>query len=370
MRMNKKINYSNIANKQLELIQNKLFNSSGQLMYKPNKTVASLWDYSAYFTAIVKMYQLDQDRYESIMKQTIDDLEWYLVKDRQDGHLVYASENGQEKPVFYDDNDWLAIGFIGIYKTNKKTIYLDKAKRILSFIFEGWQTKDGGGLLWKEFPSDFKPHEIVRNTCINAPAAYASSMIYQLTNDKTYLDWAVKIYDWTKKILKDTNSGLYFDNISQNNIIEETYWTYNVGVMIAAGSVLYDITKDKAYADDVLYSIQSAYEKLTVNHEDKQINYKYYDDHPWFRVYLFQGLLESYKYLEVKKTITKYFDDITLGFDYVYKTYQNKEDFIIDKWSLIPSKTNEVESLFASGNLESIAIFECYNRLKNKGEHN
>lgn len=364
------INYESIADMQMNLIDKYLRNYAGQLLYKKNQTIASLWDYSAYFTAVVKAYKVNPTKNQKYLDKALLDLEWYKVTNRKDNHLVYASENGHETPVFYDDNVWLAIGFVELYEVTLNNVYLDKAKRILDFIYESWQTHDGGGLLWKEFPKTFKPEQIVRNTCINAPTAYVSSLIYKLTKEQTYLDWAVKIYGWTKNVLKDPNSGLYFDNISQNHIIEETYWTYNVGVMIATASILYHITEDSTYAQDALLSIKDSHKRLAIHHDTHQVDFKYYDDSPWFRVYLFQGLLDGYTYLKLKdkEIVEKYLDEVLYGFDYMYQNFQPQQTFVLDKWSKSNVVQTDVESLFASGNLESLYIFETYRRMKERGE--
>lgn len=363
-------NYEAIGNKQLLLIDEHLRNDKGQLLYKKNNSIASLWDYSAYFTAVVKAYKLNPKKNQKYLDKALIDLEWYKATNRKDHHLVYASDNGKETPVFYDDNVWLAIGFVELYEATLNETYLMKAKRILDFIYKGWQYKVGGGLLWKEFPKDFSPEQIVRNTCINAPTAYVSSLIYKLTKETLYLDWAIRIYEWTKNTLKDPNSGLYFDNISQNNKIEETYWTYNVGVMISTSSVLYGLTSNEIYAQDALDSIKDSYKFLTVKHDLKTITYMYYDDHPWFRVYLFQGLLDAYTYLNEtdKKVVQKHFDEVLEGFDYIYQNLQPKETFILDRWSKINQTTTDVESLFASGNLESVCLFKTYQIMKERGK--
>lgn len=360
--------YQKIAKKQIEIIKKDFFQDN-KLMYKPNVTVASLWDYSAYFTAIVKLYKTNPEEYKSLLDETLKNLEWYLAKNRTDGYLVYASENGNEKPVFYDDNVWLVIGFLELYEIKSEKKYLEKALRILDFIYDSWQTNLGGGLLWREFPDDLEKSNWVRNTCINAPTAYASLRVYELTNNPVYLEWGEKIYKWTKDNLEDSNTHLYFDNINHFGKVDKTYWTYNVGVMISAASLLFKITKDQKYETDSINSINGANNKLSAKHEDKENSFNYYDDHPWFRVYLFQGMLDAYVCLSInnKKKIEKYFDDVISGFEYMYEKYQDTNKLILNDWSKLHNKEDEV--LFASGNLESICIFDEYQKNKRKGKN-
>ena len=331
-------------------------------MHKLDKNIASLWDYSAYFTAVIKAYKTNSKTYLNDLKITLKNLEWYLSKDRNDNYLVYASEEGTEKPVFYDDNVWLAIGFLELYEIDGNVEFLNKAKELLRFIYDSWQTHLGGGLLWREFPDDLPRDKWVRNTCINGPSAYASARVYQLTKESYYLDWSKKIYEWTKNTLKDPLTHLYFDNISETLVIEKTKWTYNVGTMISAGSLLYNLTKVKSYKEDALKSIEAANQLLTIKHEDGS-NHYYFDDSPWFKVYLFQGLLDGYKYLD-EKVVEKIFDSVLVNFKYIYEKYQNKDALIINKWSKLPKNDFEHEALFAAGNLESICLFEEYLNLK------
>ena len=65
-------------------------------------------------------------------------------------------------------------------------------KKVQEWIYASWQTAFGGGLLWREFPKNEDPAVISRNTCINAPAAYAAARFYQLTESQSHLNWAKK----------------------------------------------------------------------------------------------------------------------------------------------------------------------------------
>lgn len=331
-------------------------------MFQLDKNVASLWDYSAYFTAVIKVYKNDQKHYIEDMQKVIHDLKWYLSKNRDDDYLVYASEEGEEKPVFYDDNVWLAIGFLELYEiTNNKT-YLEKAKELLRFIFDSWQEHLGGGLLWREFAETLPKDKWVRNTCINGPAAYASARVYELTKDPYYLNFSEKIYKWTKDNLKAKDSFLYYDNINEHGVIEKTTWTYNVGTMISSGALLYNLTGKLEYKNDALNSLIDSFKLLTTSHKDHP-EHKYFDDSPWFRVYIFQGMLDAYRYLN-EITVEKMFDSVLESFNYLYLNYQDENKFLINNWSKYPKDNAEDQALFASGNLETISLFQEYLKLK------
>ena len=62
-----------------------------------------------------------------------------------------------------------------------------------------------------------------KNACANGPAAIIAARLYKITNEKEYLDWALKIYNWEKATLFNPATGAIYDNINGNtNVIEKT----------------------------------------------------------------------------------------------------------------------------------------------------
>ena len=78
---------------------------------------ANLWTYSAYFTTVNQIYMMNpSDENKKLLDDAQTELEWYIATNREDDHLVYASQNGNETPAFFDDNVWLVIGWLNSYK--------------------------------------------------------------------------------------------------------------------------------------------------------------------------------------------------------------------------------------------------------------
>ena len=107
---------------------------------------------------------------------------------------------------YYDDNQWIGITAMDAYERTKQKSNLDLGKLIYDFMMTGYDNALGGGIYWKEGSMSSK------NTCSNGPGVLVAIQLYQATKDKSYLDAALKIFNWTNAKLQ-APSGLYWDNI-------------------------------------------------------------------------------------------------------------------------------------------------------------
>lgn len=367
--------YARKASNHLENINAHLRNPlTNQLLHRSDVPigVANLWDFSAYFTAVIKTYKINRTpAIKKLFDEALEELEWYRSTNRNDDHLVYASQNGNEEPAFYDDNVWLVIGLLEAYEYTNDVSLLEKAELIQKWIYEGWQDEVGGGLLWREFPESNPPNEKERNTCINAPAAYAAARFYELTGSESHLTWAKKIYNWTKETLLDPVYGVYMDNIKNSGEINRTHWSYNSGVMISAAALLFEITEEAVYEEDAISLIENTRNVFGSTHISPAVEGEFFQDNAWFRVYLFQGFLDAVRYLDNNETAIDVMENVIKGFDFADKNHRDKFDFIVDNWNgrgieNVHDENYFVASLRTSGNLESITIFAEY--LLEKGE--
>lgn len=256
-------NLMNLANEQFELMTSLRQLIDGTLSENDLRiSRANLWTYSAYYTMVnqLKLVQNNTTNEQRLIEAT-NELEWYRSKNRADDYLVYASKNGTEKPAFFDDNIWVVIGFINAYKTTNQQEYLDKATSVMDWIYTGWDDEKGG-LYWREYDKNLDPERKERNTCINGPAAWASLLLYEITENKLYRDWGIRIYTWTKKWLYSTSDKVYYDNINGANVINRWTFTYNTGTMLSAASYLYKLTHSDVYKNDVDDLITGSYNKF------------------------------------------------------------------------------------------------------------
>ena len=90
-----------------------------------------------------------------------------------------------------------------------------------------------------------------KNACANGPAAIIAARLYKITNEKEYLDWALKIYNWEKATLFNPATGAIYDNINGNtNVIDKTTLSYNQGTFVGAAFELFKITGEQAYLNE------------------------------------------------------------------------------------------------------------------------
>lgn len=359
-----------IANEQLTLVNSYLRQPvTGVLTEQDNRIRrANLWTYSAYFTMVNQMNVIDKNPVnEQMLQEAYEELDWYRATQRSDEHLVYASDNGKEVPAFFDDNVWLVIGFINAYKTTNNAEYLEKAKAIQEWIYTGWH-EEKGGLLWREFPDDTDPSFYQRNTCINGPAAWASLLLYEITEDRYYRDWGIKIYTWTKKTLLNKVDNVYYDNINEYNDINKWQFTYNTGTMMSTAALLYKYTGSDTYksdVDDLVTGANNVFNKA--NAFSTVPNGEFHNDNPWFRVYLLQGYLDAMMHVDINYGVR--LESVKIALLYGYNNHKDSKGFILEDWS--GRKVNElgegkVKTLNAVGNVECIAILARYEAYLNE----
>jgi hypothetical protein len=151
--------------------------------------------------------------------------------------------NGGDK--FYDDNAWVGLASIQLYKMTGEQMPLDRAKQIFALAVSGWDTDpthaDPGGVFWTQATWSRD-----RNTVSNMPNAEVGLRLYQLTGDQYYFDWAQKMYDWTNTYLLAPN-GLYWDHVDLAGNVQKTQWSYNQGVPVGVNTLFYEVTGDRKY---------------------------------------------------------------------------------------------------------------------------
>ena len=155
---------------------------------------------------------------------------------------------GHGAAVNYDDNSWLGLALVRHYELCHDDISLPLAERLFQFVVTGWSADDAwavpGGIRSTADPSDTS-----RRTCANGPAAALGALLYQRTGDQDALEWALRIYRWTRAaLLRD--DFLYADRIAPDGTLDTDLWTSTQGSMIGAGVLLADATADAAFLAD------------------------------------------------------------------------------------------------------------------------
>ena len=292
---------------------------------------ANLWTYGAYFTMASRLARYDaSDENIAILNNAVEELEWYRVKDRTDNHTVYASKNGEEKPAFYDDNVWLVLGFINAYKATQNIDYLNSAKSIMDWIYDGESTL--GGIYWREFDALELDSVKQRNTCINGPAAYASLLLYEITSDSFYLNKGVRLYHWTRNNLYDKQNKVYWDNIKDNGSIDKNTFTYNTGTMLSSAVYMYRNMGLDIYLDDIKNILEGSYNVFVIPGMFSSVeDGEFILNNPWFNLYLYQGYFDVFKYIDYN--YGKRLENVKKAIIYGLNNSLNSKGFIKEDWS-------------------------------------
>ncbi|HEY0471757.1 MAG TPA: glycoside hydrolase family 76 protein [Kribbella sp.] len=163
-----------------------------------------------------------------------------------DSYLRPPLGGGGDK--FYDDNEWIGLNLVQHYQRTGDRSSLARAKEIFALVVHGWDTDPAhpcaGGVYWTQAPWSQD-----RNTVSNGPGAELGAHLYLLTRDKSYLTWAKRMYAWAQQCMLAPN-GLYWDHIDLAGNVEKTQWSYNQGVMLGAGTLLFKATGERKYLAD------------------------------------------------------------------------------------------------------------------------
>jgi hypothetical protein len=185
--------------------------------------------------------------HESAMPALRRGMEWYW--DTRVEPPAYASyippPLGQGGDVYYDDNGWAGLMLIQHFRMTGDATSLERARAVFDFMASGWDDDPAlpspGGVLWVR-----QGWNRDRNTVSTAPAGLMAAQLYRLTNDRSYLDWALRMYEWVNAVLRSPD-GLYLDHIEPDGRVIPAVWSYNQGAMIGLSLSLYQITRDPAY---------------------------------------------------------------------------------------------------------------------------
>ncbi|KAI9572201.1 glycoside hydrolase family 76 protein [Boletus coccyginus] len=139
----------------------------------------------------------------------------------------------------YDDAQWviLALWKIVDYKASRgldTKSYMSSSLAIYDMVAAGWDGTCGGGVWWSSALT-------YKNAITNELFLLTSAEAYLRTRNDTYLENALKEYQWLLKSGMQGSGGLFNDGLDlatcQNN--GATAWTYNQAVVASGLGALY-----------------------------------------------------------------------------------------------------------------------------------
>ncbi len=200
---------------------------------------AFMWGVGVQLSAMAAAAKVEPGKYLAETRAYADAIQSYWVK-HQDIEAFDVQPHSKEPDRYYDDNAWLVMALAEVYEVTQDKVYLDRAVATFRYVVSCEDDKLGGGLYWRE-----KFHKS-KNTCTNAPAIYSALRLHQLTKDVKYLETAKRLYAWTNAHLQDKD-GLYWDNIKLSGKVDTRKFTYNTALMIRANCLFYQLTKEAPY---------------------------------------------------------------------------------------------------------------------------
>jgi len=168
----------------------------------------------------------------------------------QRGYRSYPSTGDR----YYDDNCWVGSDLLQHHLMTTRaatSTALDRAKGVFNYIQTGWTTNlpKPGGVRWVD--ASFNGDRAIDST---GGWAKLAAHLYDVTGRRTatYLDAAVKAYNWSQQYLLAAN-GLYANSVRADGTLDPTEWIYNQGILIGAGVLLHRVTGKAQYLNDATH---------------------------------------------------------------------------------------------------------------------
>lgn len=295
-------------------------------------TYSYVWPYDAVVSGAAQLHLLGYDvRYTSL----VDGYEKYYTTTAHGNNIgAYGSStNGTTGggTRFYDDNSIVGINLVEAYNITQDKTYLERAKRIVSFLENGMDDKLGGALWWNE---DFKYNQSVaeanKPACSNGYATLFLLEYYKVCSEaerQHVLDLAIGLYSWLRDNLYDPSTKCYWNDRNANGSVNTTLWTYNAAVMVQNGIRLSKITGKNQYLDDAKVTAQGAYDYF-VKIRNGVLSYT--DNDPWFNTKLLRAYIDLVPYHNNAKVyIETYYNFINNG----YKKARTDVGFFYEDWT-------------------------------------
>lgn len=230
------IDWNAAADSSSKSLVNSFWNGAGKYFNTDNvsNTDFQYWPNGHALDVLIDAYTRTND---SFYKNYID--QWY------DGVKIKNSNGFWNE--YYDDMEWNALAMLRAYQATNDPKFKDAALQVWEWIKGGWNSNAGGGITWK------LGMEYSKNACSNGPACILAARLYRAFGDESNKEWALKIYDWEKTTLFNSNNGIVYDNINGDTGVKQDWvFTYNQGTFIGSAVELYKILGEKSYLNDAV----------------------------------------------------------------------------------------------------------------------
>ena len=191
------IDWNAAANDGSNALINSFWNANGQYFNTDNNgnTSFQYWPNAHALDVLIDAYLRTNDAtYSSYFEK------WFVG--------VKARNGNSWNNDYYDDMEWNALALLRAWKATGDVRYKDATLELWGYIKQGWNEQAGGGITWK------KGMEYSKNACsMVQPLYWQQDFTRSLEIRKIE---AIKIYNWLKSTLVNTNNGMVYDNIDAN----------------------------------------------------------------------------------------------------------------------------------------------------------
>ncbi len=226
---------------------------------------------------------------------------------------------------YYDDNAWIVMDLMELYAANQQDFYLERAKLILNMCMSGESPL--GGIMFNEREWDpASGDDYLRwRTCATAPTAYANLQLYEVTKEETYLENAIRLYEFMKQ---PGNWG-----------IGPGYRGYENAVIMRVALMLHKITGEQKYLDDT-YQLAYSMETQYIAWDTRRLN----ETGQWGG----HDMTDAYVQLYEFDKNPRWLNIVAHYLIYIHDNAKNEKGFYTEEWTGIydPKKDNREELLY------------------------
>lgn len=178
---------------------------------------------------------------------------------------AYQSSLGNDDQAFWALAVLSALEYdYPVPQGQKSTVWLDLATAVFNSQTPRWDTSScGGGLRWQIFESN-KGYNY-KNSISNGALFQIAARLARYTGNETYVDWAVKSWDWMQAIgLIGPEYQVYdgSDDTINCTQINHLQWSYNPAMLLYGTAALSNYTNQQVWKDrtnGLLTSIENTF---------------------------------------------------------------------------------------------------------------
>jgi uncharacterized protein YyaL (SSP411 family) len=210
---------------------------------------ATAWPFSQAFAATIMMAELPGigTRYRRHVVARLRGLDRYW-----NGRSAPGGYDSSVRPPlgyggvqYYDDNEWIGRDLLAAHRVLGGRALVRRARRLFLLVERGWDRNRShpcpGGVFWSR-----SGRIADRNTVSTANGAALALALYRETHSRHYLRWAGWMYGWVYRCMAAPNE-LFWDHIDLSGNLDTTHWSYNQGLMILTGTMLYEATGNERF---------------------------------------------------------------------------------------------------------------------------